>query len=60
MANAVFRSARLELCATPQQETVLRRAAQVTNKSLTDFILDRSYQAAEQTLTEYSVNRSRC
>jgi uncharacterized protein (DUF1778 family) len=46
------RSARLGLRATPAQETVLRRAAEVTHKSLTDFILDAAYQAAEQTLLD--------
>jgi hypothetical protein len=35
------RSARLGLRATPEQEVVLRRAAEVAHKSLTDFILDR-------------------
>jgi len=34
------RSARLGLRATPEQEVVLRRAAEVAHKSLTDFILD--------------------
>lgn len=46
------RSARLGLRATPEQETVLRRAAGVAHKSLTDFILDAAYQAAEQTLLD--------
>ncbi|MEA1049881.1 DUF1778 domain-containing protein [Lamprobacter modestohalophilus] len=46
------RTARLGLRATPQQETVLRRAADVAHKSLTDFILDAAYQAAEQTLLD--------
>ncbi|MBK5937997.1 DUF1778 domain-containing protein [Halochromatium roseum] len=46
------RTARLGLRATPQQETVLRRAAEVAHKSLTDFILDAAYQAAEQTLLD--------
>ncbi len=46
------RSARLGLRATPEQETVLRRAAVVAHKSLTDFILDAAYQAAEQTLLD--------
>ncbi|WP_226944576.1 DUF1778 domain-containing protein [Pseudomonas sp. FME51] len=35
-----LRSARLGLRATPEQEALLRRAAEVTHKSLTDFILD--------------------
>ena len=46
------RSARLGLRATPEQETVLRRAADVAHKSLTDFILDSACRAAEQTLLD--------
>ncbi len=46
------RSARLGLRATPEQEAVLRRAAEVSHKSLTDFILDAAYQAAEQALLD--------
>jgi uncharacterized protein (DUF1778 family) len=52
-ANTVgTRSARLGLRATPEQEAVLRRAADVAHKSLTDFILDSACQAAEQTLLD--------
>ncbi len=46
------RSGRLGLRATPEQERVLRRAAEVAHKSLTDFILDSACQAAEQTLLD--------
>jgi uncharacterized protein (DUF1778 family) len=46
------RSARLGLRATPAQEAVLRRAADVAHKSLTDFILDSACLAAEQTLLD--------
>lgn len=46
------RSARLGLRATPEQEIVLRRAAQVTRKSLTDFILDSACLAAKQALLD--------
>lgn len=46
------RSARLGLRATPEQEAVLRRAAEVAHKSLTEFILDSACQAAEQTLLD--------
>ena len=49
---AATRSARLGLRATPEQETVLRRAAEVAQKSLTEFILDSACQAAEQTLLD--------
>ncbi len=50
IASAPTCSARLGLRATPTQETMLRRAAEVTHKSLTDFILDAACLAAEQTL----------
>ncbi len=52
MTATTTRSARLGLRATPQQESVLRRAAEASNKSLTDFVLDSAYQAAEQTLLD--------
>ncbi|MGF1614866.1 MAG: DUF1778 domain-containing protein [Gammaproteobacteria bacterium] len=50
--SSVTRSARLGLRATPEQEAVLRRAAEVAHKSLTDFILDSACVAAEQTLLD--------
>ncbi len=50
--TSATRSARLGLRATPEQEAVLRRAADVAHKSLTDFILDSACQAAEQTLLD--------
>ena len=46
------RSARLGFRATPEQEAILRRAADVAHKSLTDFILDSACQVAEQTLLD--------
>ena len=46
------RSSRLGLRATKEQEAVLRRAAEVAHKSLTDFILESACQAAEQTLLD--------
>jgi uncharacterized protein (DUF1778 family) len=46
------RTARLGLRTTPQQEAVLRRAAEVSHKSMTDFILDSAYKVAEQTLLD--------
>lgn len=49
---ATQKSARLGLRTTAQQEAVLRRAAQITNKTLTDFIIEAAYQAAEQTLLD--------
>lgn len=47
-----IRSARRGLRATPQQEGVLRRAAEVAHKSMTDFILDSACRVAEQTLLD--------
>jgi uncharacterized protein (DUF1778 family) len=51
-SSPAARSARLGLRATPEQEAVLRRAAEVAHKSLTDFILDSACLAAEQTLLD--------
>jgi uncharacterized protein (DUF1778 family) len=51
-ATVATRSARLGLRATPEQEAILRRAAEVAHKSLTEFILDSACQAAEQTLLD--------
>lgn len=51
-SSPAARSARLGLRATPDQELVLRRAAEVAHKSLTDFILDSACLAAEQTLLD--------
>lgn len=50
--TSAARSARLGLRATPEQEAILRRAADVAHKSLTEFILDSACQAAEQTLLD--------
>ena len=52
MTVLTSRSSRLGLSTTPQQDIVLRRAAKLANKSLTDFILDSAYQVAEQTLLD--------
>ena len=57
------RSSRLGLRATPEQEAILRRAADVAHKSLTDFILDSACLAAEQTLLDqrlFLVSGSQC
>lgn len=51
-STSTTRSARLGLRATAAQEVVLRRAAEVAHKSLTDFILDSACLAAEQTLLD--------
>lgn len=50
--ETTLRSARFGLRATPEQESVLRRAAEVSQKSLTDFILESACSAAQQTLLD--------
>ena len=52
VTSPAARSARLGLRATLEQEAVLRRAAEVARKSLTDFVLDSACRAAEQTLLD--------
>ena len=52
VSSPAFGSARLGLRATAEQEFVLRQAAEVAHKSLTDFILDSACLAAEQTLLD--------
>lgn len=57
------KSARLGLRATPEQETLLRRAAEVSHKSLTEFVLDSACAAAEQTLLDqrlFLASHSQC
>jgi len=51
-ASRGSRSARLGLRTTPEQETILRRAAAVSHKSLTEFVLESACLAAEQTLLD--------
>lgn len=46
------RSARVGLRSSEAQVIILRRAAEVAHKSLTDFILDSACLAAEQTLLD--------
>jgi uncharacterized protein (DUF1778 family) len=50
--NRGTKTARLGLRATPEQERLLRRAAEVSRKSLTEFILDSAFRAAEETLLD--------
>ncbi|PID63451.1 MAG: hypothetical protein CSB44_01585 [Gammaproteobacteria bacterium] len=55
MTSSAFlstQSDRLSLRATPEQQALLRRAADVAHKSLAQFILDSACQAAEQTLLD--------
>lgn len=51
-SSTITRSSRLGLRATYEQEVILRRAADVAHKSLTEFILDSACLTAEQTLLD--------
>lgn len=50
--SSTGRTSRLGVRATPEQAALLRRAAEIARKSLTDFILEAAYKEAEQTLLE--------
>ncbi len=50
MIHSTSHNAQLILRIPPRQVAVLRQAAKLSNKSLTDFILDSAYQVAEQTV----------
>lgn len=49
---ATERTARLGLRATPQQEALIRHAAKVAKKSVTEFVLDSACAAAEHALLD--------
>jgi uncharacterized protein (DUF1778 family) len=46
------RETRLNLRASVHQDALIRAAAQATNKTMTDFILDSASNAAEQVLAD--------
>jgi uncharacterized protein (DUF1778 family) len=46
------RSERVDLRMTPSVKQVLRRAAEVSNKTLTEFLLDSGLHAAHDTLAD--------
>lgn len=50
--TAQSREARFNLRATAKQDTLIRLAAQATNKTVTDFVLDSASNAAEQVLAD--------
>lgn len=53
------RASRFGLRATREQGMMLRRAVDISRKSLTDFILDNACQAAEQALLDLAPSPSR-
>lgn len=50
--RATARTARLGLRATPEQQILIQRAADVMQKSVTEFVLDSACSAAENTLLD--------
>ena len=46
------KSSRISLRATPRQEEVLRRAAEATDSTVTDFVLDSAVDRAERVLAD--------
>ena len=49
------KSSRIGLRATPEQEAVLRLAAEISRKSVTEFVIDSACQAAEQALLDQRI-----
>ncbi|MHB8295630.1 MAG: type II toxin-antitoxin system TacA family antitoxin [Acidimicrobiales bacterium] len=46
------KTARIEVRTDPEREALLKRAANLTNQTLTSFILDAAERRAEQVVTE--------
>lgn len=51
-SSARRRDERLELRLTPAAKTMLRRAAEVENKTISSFVLDKGLEAAAETLAD--------
>jgi uncharacterized protein (DUF1778 family) len=50
--DSATRSARLGFRATHQQQVLIRQAAKITHKSVTEFVLDSACEAAENALLD--------
>jgi uncharacterized protein (DUF1778 family) len=50
--NSTARSSRLGFRATPRQQVLIRRAAEITHKSVTEFVLDSACEAAANALLD--------
>lgn len=57
MSNAETRSERIELRTTPRMKALLQRAATVSHKNVTEFLLDAGIRAAEEALLDRRVFR---
>ncbi len=47
-----LKTRKLDMRLTEQQEQVIRRAAELKNKTLTSFVVETAYEAAEQVLLD--------
>lgn len=47
---ASFKAARINLRTTPEQDTLIRRAAEAQRKSVTEFVLESACRSAESAL----------
>jgi len=50
--NSAHSAVRIDLSATLHQDTLIRRAAEATRKSVTEFVLDSACRAAENALLD--------
>ena len=53
--RTIARSERVDLRMTPEAKRTLQRAAAVSNKTLTEFLLDTGLTAAAETLADHRV-----
>ena len=55
MEMTAQRMERLEARIAPETKAIIERAAELTGRSLTAFVVDSARQAAEETIKDYSV-----
>jgi uncharacterized protein (DUF1778 family) len=54
-AEAISRTARIDLRMTPSAKSLLEKAAAVKHKTVSEFLLDHALSAAEETLSDRRV-----
>ena len=57
MATSATRSARLEARLTPDTLASVKRAAEISGRSISDFVVEAARQAAERTIAETQIIR---
>ena len=53
--DKISRTARFGFRATPQQEAILRKAAKITGRNITQFVLTSACEAAENALCDQKI-----